>query len=301
MLLSPYASKADPLKAALALKTRDGKPGSARAQVLVTGEGWRVADVVCTSGPADRAFEEQHSSFSVALVLSGTFVYRSDHGRELMSPGSWLLGNVGSCFECSHAHGVGDRCLAFHFEPGVFERLAHDAGARGARFLRHRLAPVGALTPLVARARAALEQGGALDELALELAGEAVRFASGASRPSTPTAADERRVSAILRFLEENLGEKHTLAELASAAGLSRYHFLRTFKCVTGVTPHQWLLRARVREAAHRLVTTRASVTEISLEVGFDDLSNFTRRFHDELGVSPRRYRAVRSGSVRSA
>jgi AraC-like DNA-binding protein len=67
--------------------------------------------------------------------------------------------------------------------------------------------------------------------------------------------------------------------------------FLRTFKRVTGVTPHQWVLRARLREAARRLAETRAPVTEIALDVGFEDLSNFTRTFRAEFGASPREYR----------
>jgi hypothetical protein len=77
----------DPLAAALARKRDTGVPGVA--------EGWRVVDVVCTSGPADRSFEEQHHSASISLVLSGTFLYRCDHGSWLMSPGSMLLGNAG--------------------------------------------------------------------------------------------------------------------------------------------------------------------------------------------------------------
>ena len=74
-------------------------------------------------------------------------------------------------------------------------------------------------------------------------------------------------------------------------ARMSPYHFLRSFKATTGVTPHQWLLRARLRQAAGRLATTRAPVTDIALEVGFEDLSNFTRTFHAEFGASPRQYR----------
>jgi AraC family transcriptional regulator len=74
-------------------------------------------------------------------------------------------------------------------------------------------------------------------------------------------------------------------------AGLSPFHFLRTFTRVTGITPHQWLLRARLHDAARRLVETRAPVTDIALDVGFDDLSNFIRTFRAEFGVSPTRYR----------
>ena len=43
---------------------------------------------------------------------------------------------------------------------------------------------------------------------------------------------------------------------------MSPYHFLRSFKAATGVTPHQWLLRARLRDAAGQLATTKAPVTE---------------------------------------
>jgi AraC family transcriptional regulator len=53
------------------------------------------------------------------------------------------------------------------------------------------------------------------------------------------------------------------------------------------------LLRARLRDAAQRLRTGRDPVTEIALDVGFDDLSNFIRSFRAEFGVSPGRYRAI--------
>jgi AraC family transcriptional regulator len=95
----------------------------------------------------------------------------------------------------------------------------------------------------------------------------------------------------VLRWLASHACEPHSLAELARRAGLSPYHFLRTFKRVAGVTPHQWLLRARLREAARRLGAGRQPVTEIALDVGFEDLSNFMRAFRAEFGTSPRRYR----------
>jgi len=75
-------------------------------------------------------------------------------------------------------------------------------------------------------------------------------------------------------------------------AGISRYHFLRTFKLVTGVTPDQWLLRSRLRDAARRLATARDPITAVALDVGFRDLSNFVRTFRAEFGVSPGRDRA---------
>ena len=293
-VLSPQTSPCDPLAIALSRKAQTGRPGAAEGREVAAGEGWRVLDIVCTSGPGDRPFEERQSSTSISLVLSGTFVYRSERGSSLMSAGALLLGNVGQPFECSHRHGEGDRCLSFQFEPELFERLAHDAGASRSSFDRDRLPPLRTLAPLTARAQMALGGQGSFEELALEVAGAVVQVA-GRAQGDAPTMAtpDPDRIARVLRQLESRVVEPHTLAELARAAGLSRYHFLRTFKSVTGITPHQWMLRARLRRAAERLVTSRAPVTDIALDVGFDDLSNFIRTFRAEFGVSPRRYRTT--------
>jgi AraC family transcriptional regulator len=85
-----------------------------------------------------------------------------------------------------------------------------------------------------------------------------------------------------------------TLGNLARAAGLSPYHFLRTFERLTGVTPHQYVLRARLREAGVRLAGEADKVLDIALDCGFGDVSNFNRAFRREFGVSPRIYRGVR-------
>ena len=118
-----------------------------------------------------------------------------------------------------------------------------------------------------------------------------IAIAGRLRREPVATTQHHAHIVRVLRQLTSRSAEPHSLADLARSAGLSPYHFLRTFKRVTGITPHQWLLRTRLREAALRLSTTRASVTDIALDVGFEDLSNFMRSFRAEFGVSPRRYR----------
>ena len=288
---------ADPLAAALLAKARSGAVGRIEGRAMAAGEGWSAADILCTCGPRDRPFEERHASASISLVLSGTFVCRGEQGSSLLSAGSLFLVGPGQTFECSHAHGEGDRCLSFQFDAEVFERLAYDAGASRAAFVSHRLPPLRALSRLTARAKAAMmrpdapDARDALEDIAFELAGAVVALAGRTRREAPAATRHHAPIACVLRQLAPRAAGRHTLAELARSAGLSPYHFLRIFKRVTGVTPHQWLLRARLNEAAQLLATSRRSVTDIAFDVGFDDLSNFMRSFRAEFGLSPRRYR----------
>jgi AraC family transcriptional regulator len=116
------------LQQALAQRALEGAAGRTLARPLAGGDGWTVADVLCTHGPRDRPYEEQHGGVCIAMVVAGTFGYRCAAGGALLTPGALMLGNTGTCFECGHRHGAGDRCLAFHYAPAYFERLAADAG-----------------------------------------------------------------------------------------------------------------------------------------------------------------------------
>lgn len=284
----------DPLLVALGHKARCGHVGTVRGKTLAEGEGWRAVDYICTCGPADTAFEERHPMTSVSLVLAGIFACRSRHGLSLLAPGSLFLGTAGEPYECSHAHGEGDRCLSFQFAPELFESIAEDVGARRTGFGRDNLPPLRAFASLAMQALAAIGRPPELEEVAHGLAAAAVRVGGeGRGREPSASARHHRRIAEVLRHLAGHIGEEHTVAGLARLAAMSPYHFLRTFKIVTGTTPHQWLLRARLRAAAQRLAAGGERITDIALEVGFEDLSNFVRSFRAEFGLSPRAYRAA--------
>lgn len=287
------------LRRALARRDTDGTPGRATARTLARGDGWRVADVVCTSGPEDRPFEEQHTNYTIALVVAGTFEHRSPLGRGLMTPGSVMLGNAAECYECGHHHGAGDRCVSFLFSPAYFERLAADAGARVRRdFTVHRLPPLRALAPLVVQATAGVTESGetSWEEIAVTLAAQVISLCADRATSSAEPWNASARVSQVVRMIESHPDGALTLGRLARMAGLSPYHFLRTFERLTGVTPHQYVLRARLREAALRLAEEPGKVVDIALDCGFGDISNFNRAFRAEFGVSPRTYRRASQG-----
>jgi AraC-like DNA-binding protein len=233
---------------------------------------------------------------SIAIVVAGSFQYRSTSGCELMTPGSLLLGNEGQRFECAHEHGEGDRCIAFKYGPDFFERIAADSGLRGRSldFRPLRLPPTPATSSLTARACAGLlaSEDTPWEELSIQLAACAIQLAAKttASTNGAPPGATSR-VTRVVRAIDHDPSADHRLANLADAAGLSPYHFLRTFEALTGVTPHQYVVRTRMRHAATRLVATPGKILDVALDSGFGDLSNFNRAFRTEFGVSPRAYR----------
>lgn len=97
-------------------------------------------------------------------------------------------------------------------------------------------------------------------------------------------------------WMDANAHEQIGLENAAEEAGLSTFHFLRLFRDVLGVTPHQYLVRARLRRAARLLAEEERSITDIALDVGFADLSNFVRTFGRAAGVSPRDFRRAAKG-----
>jgi len=228
------------------------------------------------------------------MVVGGTFQYRCATRRaELMSPGSLFLGNPGALYECSHDHSTGDRCIAFHFTPELFAQFADAAP----RFRTTRVPPSRVTAPWIARACAAMAGTGnpSWEELAIELAARSIQLVNDIdhhlddTRPDAPDAV--ARVTRAVRIIEHHFADDLPLQRLAADARLSPYHFLRTFTRITGVTPHQFALRARLRRAAMRLANDDARVLDIALDCGFGDLSNFNRTFRAEFGAVPRAWR----------
>ena len=142
--------------------------------------------------------------------------------------------------------------------PKLFERIAHDAGARPS-FAHNRLPPLRACRALTARARIAIDEPGrSMEESRSSLPAPPARLPA-APRRKGASAHHHGRMTEVLRYMAEHSAAPHTLAGLARMARMSPYHFLRSFKATTGVTPHQWLLRARLRKAAEQLATTSAA------------------------------------------
>ena len=254
-----------------------------------------VSDFRCSAVPGDKPFAEQHRCHSISYVRKGSFGYRSHgQGHELVA-GSVLVGFPGTEFVCTHDHVCGDECLSFFLEPELVEAT----GGRSEAWQIGAAPPLPELMVLgeLAQAAASGSSDIGLDEVGHLLANRLVEVVSGkARRPAKVTARDRRRAVETALWIDAHSDQPIELEDAAAQAGVSPFHFLRLFSSVLGVTPHQYLVRSRLRHAARLLADDDKAVTDIAYDVGFGDLSNFTRTFHRAAGVSPLKFRQASRG-----
>ena len=112
---------------------------------------------------------------------------------------------------------------------------------------------------------------------------------------NTPRSAGSLR--AICAYIDRHYASTLTVDRLAGMAALSPFHFIRSFRTLTGMTPHQYVRSKRIARAQELLVTTPIPVTEICDAVGFQSLGSFSSTFRRLTGESPGAYRAARRKS----
>ncbi|HTU89837.1 MAG TPA: AraC family transcriptional regulator [Gemmataceae bacterium] len=101
----------------------------------------------------------------------------------------------------------------------------------------------------------------------------------------------QRKLRAVVEYVEEHLDSALTLEQLAVAVHLSPYHFARQFKAATGTPPHQYVIARRVERARQLLREGDFSLSAVAVHAGFSDQSQFSRHFKRLTGASPRQFR----------
>jgi AraC family transcriptional regulator len=141
---------------------------------------------------------------------------------------------------------------------------------------------------------AADEIGGSFGQLYADCITTAIvaRLLAGTRRAPTgrPKVAElaRWRLRRVTEYVEANIAEPLSLADLAAAAGLTRMHFAAQFRVATGLPPHEYVLRRRIERAQEMLVEDDASLVDVALSVGFQTQSHFTSVFKRFVGQPPR-------------
>jgi AraC-like DNA-binding protein len=265
------------------------------ATTLLQRDSISVSDFRCSALLREKPFVERHQSHSVSYVRKGSFGYNTRGQSFELVPGSILIGHAGDEYTCTHDHVCGDECLSFFLGPELVEAIGGDA----------KLWQIGAVPPLpelmvtaeLAQAAADGRSDVGLDELGILFASRLVETVSGRSRKlGAAKQRDRRRAVETALWIDAHSHHDINLEQAAMRADISPFHFLRLFSSVLGVTPHQYLVRSRLRHAARLLAEGGRSVTDVAYDVGFGDLSNFVRSFHRAAGVSPRGFRTASRG-----
>lgn len=254
-----------------------------------------VVDYRCQSGPADRPFREVHRAYSISYVRRGSFGYQTRGRSADLVAGSCLIGRLDDEYMCTHDHhDRGDDCLSFEFSAA----LADEVGNDDALWRLGVVAPTPEVMVLAERAVASIERHDDLDldEVGLALAARVMRRQAGTpSRAAVVSSAERRRAVRAALWIDHHAHTRIDLGDMAREARVGVFQFVRTFGAALGVTPHQYLVRTRLRRAARLLADRDRGITDVAHDVGFADLSNFVRTFRRAAGVSPGRFRAAAS------
>jgi AraC family transcriptional regulator len=121
--------------------------------------------------------------------------------------------------------------------------------------------------------------------------GERARRSSRTLPPGPPSP-----LLRIADYIERHCTEDLRVDALAAEAGLSPAYFSELFKRTIGLSPHRYLLRARIERAREALSLTNVDLASIALELGFSSQSHLTAVFRKQVGVTPAEYRRTTAG-----
>ena len=235
-----------------------------------------------------------HDSFAVGVIENGaqTFYHK---GRECVAPqGSMITVNPGEVHDGRSLNPEGYQYRMAYVRPDILATIFKGYGdtENGFGFLQ----PVTYDKHLAKRLFTALnliDQGQGMEYQSLfiqALSDIFVKHAGPIPGVVTRAAKDHALIESACRFINDHLDTQVTLVEIASAVGLSQYHFLRVFKKTMGLPPHAYIIHQRIKRAKHAM-ENGASILEAAHESGFSDQSHLTRNFKSYYGLTPGQFK----------
>ncbi len=102
-----------------------------------------------------------------------------------------------------------------------------------------------------------------------------------------------KEIQAAINYIEMNLGEELSLAEIANVVGFSKFYFHRMFQSEIGIPIYEYIRKRRLANAAQLLITTNIAIIEIAVNFRFESQEAFTRAFKSIYQLPPGRYRTA--------
>jgi AraC-like DNA-binding protein len=256
-------------------------------------------------------------TLSIKCVLQGQAIYEAAGGRFAVTPRSYLLLNNRQTYTMTIDSQTLTETFCVFFRPSFAERILHNLVTPADRLLDEpsgfsqqpvsffeNLYPHDAiLTPHIQTLYTQTKQGDAdagwFEERFYLLVQQLLYIHRNIRREIATLPAQRaatrvelyRRLHRAHDFMEASQDQPLPLERIAEVAWLSPYHFLRLYKQVFGVTPHQSLTQMRLETAKRLLLTSETPIAAVGLEAGWDSHSAFSRAFRQTFGVSPEAFR----------
>lgn len=263
-----------------------------------------------------RVTPNYHRHIEITLLYEGTASFTVENRRYEMKEGDMMIIGQGEFHFMEASHNKSVKVFSLHFLPELIHRpgglpldleYLRPFGHHGPAFSH--LIPAGAVEGTIVfdrlrRIHEELARKGSqwalaartyLTDILLEIA----RFygkSSDGSIERSDRMLNVQRLSKVFNHINANCSEPISPRQLASLAHMSPGYFSRFFKAVTGITPTNYVMRARVDMATHFLLNTAMTVTEIAYASGFGSASYFDRVFKEAKGVTPHDFR-MRTGN----
>lgn len=232
-----------------------------------------------TAQSARRFARHSHDQFGIGLVLKGAQSSASGRGQVWGQAGDIITVNPGEVHDGIPVDERGRHWQMLYLDPDVMARLTDHPGEFSHPVLRN---------PALGRALHRLFTALTTTGLSLGAEGDLVTLrAALEDRRTAP--ARFGPVARTVEALRDDPARTVTLADLAARAGLSRFHFLRSFAKATGLTPHAFQMQARLH-LARRLIAEGTALAEAAQAAGFADQAHLTRIFQRSYGLTPGAY-----------
>ena len=232
-----------------------------------------------------------HSVPAIGVVDRGVMTSYCREANHLVPAGSVILLNAGEVHAPSTGGGNGWGFRTLYFDLSPNSRWARALGVSDFCFSKPFVEDA-FLASCVLRLHGALEQSGTSLEFESALTRILARVADRhvcRRVAREPIRKEHSCVRRTKEYIEAHYQQDLTLDTLAGVAGLSPYHLLRTFRNIVGLTPHAYLIQARI-EVAKRLLLSGASIATAATCTGFVDQSHFSRHFKRIVGTPPGQY-----------
>jgi AraC-like DNA-binding protein len=263
-----------------------------------------VRDVDAMTAATARSFgRHTHDQYGVGVIDRGGHVSLSDAGQVEAVPGDLILVNPGEVHDGRPLDAGGRTWRMLYFEPRWIDAMQADiTQGDDASFALH--APVISEPLLRGLFDAAFvhvtghgaERNGDLSRMAFDGAALEVmtRLIAALGHRRALAQCSPAALAGVCELIDADPAQPFSLAELARAAGLSRFQLHRGFMRAFGVAPHGYILHRRVA-LARRLLKAGHAPAQTALDAGFCDQSHLNRAFARQFGVSPGHYRLART------